>query len=65
MSADELLRIHIPKFEMYETPKIKRQPMNIVSRAVQIARQQIMAQEDANIFAAIDALSKRKYNICG
>jgi len=30
---------------------------NVIDRAVQKARQEIMAQEDANIFAALDAAS--------
>lgn len=53
-------RVTIPTFEIYSNPKVriaevKRRRFNVIDRAVQKARQEIMAQEDANVFAAIDA----------
>ena len=55
-------RITVPLFEIVSNPKVriaevKRRRFNIIDRAVQKARQEIMAQEDANIFAALDAAS--------
>ena len=35
--------------------EVKRRRFNVIDRAVQKARQEIMAQEDANVFAAIDS----------
>lgn len=53
-------RVVIPEFELYSNPtvriaEVKRRRFNVIDRAVQKARQEIMAQEDANVFAAIDA----------
>lgn len=53
-------RVTIPEFELYSNPtvriaEVKRRRFNVIDRAVQKARQEIMAQEDANIFAALDA----------
>ncbi len=53
-------RIVVPEFEIFSNPTIriaeaKRRRFNAIDRAVQKARQEIMAQEDANIFAALDA----------
>lgn len=53
-------RVVIPEFEIYANPtvriaEVKRRRFNVIDRAVQKARQEIMAQEDANIFAALDA----------
>lgn len=50
----------VPEFELYSNPtvriaEVKRRRFNVIDRAVQKARQEIMAQEDANVFAAIDA----------
>ncbi len=55
-------RITIPTFELYSNPtvrisEVRRRRFNVIDRAVQKARQELMAQEDANIFAAIDAAS--------
>jgi hypothetical protein len=55
-------RVVIPEFEIYSNPtvriaEVKRRRFNVIDRAVQKARQEIMAQEDANVFAAIDAAS--------
>lgn len=55
-------RITVPLFEIVSNPKVriaevKRRRFNLIDRAVQKARQEIMAQEDANIFAALDAAS--------
>lgn len=53
-------RVVVPEFEVYSNPtvriaEVKRRRFNVIDRAVQKARQEIMAQEDANIFAALDA----------
>lgn len=52
----------IPTFELFSNPtvriaEVRRRRFNVIDRAVQKARQEIMAQEDANIFAAIDTAS--------
>jgi hypothetical protein len=54
-------RVRIPPFEVYSSPSIninevKRRRFNIIDRAVQKARQQLMSQEDDSIFQAMDAL---------
>jgi hypothetical protein len=51
--------ITVPTFELFSNPtirtsEVRRKRFNIIDRAVQKARQEIMAQEDANVFAAID-----------
>jgi hypothetical protein len=56
-------RVVIPEFEIVSNPTIriaeaKRRRFNAIDRAVQKARQEIMAQEDANIFAALEAASQ-------
>jgi len=53
-------RVTVPEFEIYSNPtvriaEVKRRRFNVIDRAVQKSRQEIMAQEDANVFAAIDA----------
>jgi len=53
-------RVVVPEFELYSNPtvriaEVKRRRFNVIDRAVQKARQEIMAQEDANVFAALDA----------
>lgn len=55
-------RVVIPTFEIYSNPtvrisEVRRRRFNIIDRAVQKARQEIMAQEDANVFGALDAAS--------
>ena len=55
-------RVVVPEFEIYANPtvriaEVKRRRFNVIDRAVQKARQEMMAQEDANIFAALDAAS--------
>lgn len=52
-------RVVVPEFEVYSNPtvriaEVKRRRFNVIDRAVQKARQEIMAQEDSNIFAALD-----------
>ncbi len=52
-------RVVVPEFEIYSNPtiriaEVKRRRFNVIERAVQKARQEIMAQEDANVFAAFD-----------
>ncbi len=53
-------RVVVPEFELFSNPtvrisEVKRRRFNVIDRAVQKARQEIMAQEDANVFAAIDS----------
>ena len=55
-------RISVPDFEVVSNPtvriaEVKRRRFNVIDRAQQRARQEIQAQEDANIFAAIDFAS--------
>ena len=55
-------RVTVPEFEIYSNPtvriaEVKRRRFNVIDRAVQKSRQEIMAQEDGNVFAAIDAAS--------
>jgi hypothetical protein len=54
-------RVTVPTFQVYSNPtirlsEVKRRRFNIIDRSVQKARQEIMAQEDANIFSALDAI---------
>lgn len=53
-------RVTVPEFELFSNPtvriaEVKRRRFNVIDRAVQKARQEIMAQEDANVFAALDS----------
>jgi len=53
-------RIFVPEFEIVCNPtvrisEVRRRRFNVIDRAVQKARQEIMAQEDSNIFAALDS----------
>lgn len=55
-------RVVVPTFEIFSNPtvrisEVRRRRFNVIDRAVQKARQEIMAQEDANIFAALDNAS--------
>jgi len=55
-------RISVPEFEIVSNPtvrisEVKRRRFNVIDRAQQRARQEIQAQEDANIFAALDFAS--------
>lgn len=61
-------RITVPEFELFSNPtvriaEVKRRRFNVIDRAVQKARQEIMAQEDANIFAALDAASSAENTV--
>jgi len=52
-------RVTVPEFELVSNPtvryaEVKRRRFNVVDRAQQKARQEIQAQEDANVFAALD-----------
>lgn len=52
-------RVVVPEFELVANPTVrireaKTRRFNVIDRAVQKARQEIMAQEDANCFAAFD-----------
>lgn len=60
-------RVRIPPFEIYSSPTIsikdvKRRRFNVIDRAVQKARQQLMSQEDDLVFQAMDALTKTGNN---
>lgn len=52
-------RVNVPEFEIVSNPivrirEVKQRRFNVIDRAVQKAKQEIQAQEDANIFAALD-----------
>lgn len=52
-------RVTIPEFEIVSNPtvriaEVKRRRFNVIDRAQQKARQEIQAQEDSNVFAALD-----------
>jgi hypothetical protein len=52
-------RVSVPEFEVVSYPtvriaEVRRRRFNVIDRAQQKARQEIQAQEDANIFAALD-----------
>lgn len=52
-------RVMLPELEIVSNPtvriaEVKRRRFNVIDRAQQKARQEIQAQEDANIFAALD-----------
>lgn len=56
-------RVTVPEFEIVSNPtvriaEVKRRRFNVIDRAQQKARQEIQAQEDANIFATLDYASK-------
>ena len=56
-------RITVPEFEVVCNPtvrihEVRRRRFNVIDRAIQKARQEIQAQEDANIFAALDVASQ-------
>lgn len=55
-------RLNVPEFELVSNPtvriaEVKRRRFNIIDRAQQKARQELQAQEDANIFSALDFAS--------
>jgi hypothetical protein len=55
-------RVTVPEFEVVSNPtvriaEVKRRRFNVIDRAQQKARQEIQAQEDSNIFAALDTAS--------
>jgi len=55
-------RVILPELEIVSNPtvriaEVKRRRFNVIDRAQQKARQEIQAQEDANIFAALDFAS--------
>jgi len=52
-------RVNVPEFEVVSNPtvriaEVKRRRFNVIDRAQQKARQEIQAQEDANVFAALE-----------
>ena len=55
-------RVFVPEFEIVSNPtvriaEVKNRRFNVIDRAQQKARQEIQAQEDANIFAMLDYAS--------
>lgn len=57
-------RVTVPEFEVVSNPtvriaEVKRRRFNVIDRAQQKARQEIQAQEDANIFATLDFASDK------
>ena len=57
-----LPKVKVPKFELYDCPKIglgdiKRRRFSIIDRAVQRARQEIMAAQDQSIFDILGDIS--------
>jgi hypothetical protein len=55
-------RVTVPEFEVVSNPtvriaEVRRRRFNVIDRAQQKARQEIQAQEDANIFASLDFAS--------
>ena len=58
-------RVSVPEFEVVSYPtvriaEVRRRRFNVIDRAQQKARQEIQAQEDANIFAALDFASTQE-----
>lgn len=56
-------RVVVPTFELFANPtvrisEVRKRRFNVIDRAVQKARQEIMAQEDANVFAAINSAAE-------
>jgi hypothetical protein len=52
-------RVNVPEFEVVSNPtvriaEVKRRRFNVIDRAQQKARQEIQAQEDANVFSALE-----------
>jgi len=52
-------RVTVPEFEIVSNPlvrirEVRQRRFNVIERAVQKARQEIQANEDANVFAALD-----------
>lgn len=52
-------RVTVPEFEIVSNPtvrirEVRQRRFNVIERAVQKARQEIQANEDANIFASLD-----------
>ena len=55
-------RVSVPEFEVVSNPtvrirEVKQRRFNVIDRAQQKARQEIQAQEDANVFSALDFAS--------
>jgi len=52
-------RVSVPEFDIVSNPmvrirEVRQRRFNVIERAVQKARQEIQANEDANVFAALD-----------
>ena len=52
-------RVTLPEFEIVANPlvrirEVRQRRFNVIERAVQKARQEVQAQEDANVFATLD-----------
>lgn len=61
-------RVWVPTLELVSNPtvrisEVKRRRFNVIDRAVQKARQELMAQEDSNGFAAVDAASSQENTV--
>ncbi len=59
-------RVTVPEFEIVSNPtvriaEVKRRRFNVIDRAQQKARQEIQAQEDANIFATLSYAGDNAY----
>lgn len=60
--GDRFKQLVFPTFQIYASPTIriadvKRRRFDLIDRTVQKARQEIMAQEDTDIFKALDSIS--------
>jgi len=58
-------RVMMPTFEIAANPTIrisdvKRRRFNVIDRAAQSARQQIQADEDKEIFKALESINSKK-----
>ena len=58
-------RVTIPTFEIFTSPNIKiddvkRRRFNLIDRAVQQAKEEIMSQEDSSIFEVLDKIGITK-----
>ena len=56
-------RVVLPEFEIYSNPTInindvKQRRYDLINRSVQKARDEIMAQEDAEIFKILDSIAE-------
>jgi hypothetical protein len=56
--------VTLPTFDIVSNPTVRlsdvRRRFNLIDRAVQKARQEIMAQEDSSIFDALDKIGTKE-----